>query len=108
TRLRFRVVDITTLPSIGSGCNVEPAPAGCAADLRTLSALNSTVSINDPSVCGAGSTPCNVNVQGATLEGPPVQLFGGGFNSSWSADGIGSLAPLPNGASVNLQFVTGL
>src|SRR6185436_16832649 len=26
SRLRFRIVDITTLPSIGSGCNVEPAP----------------------------------------------------------------------------------
>jgi hypothetical protein len=106
TRLRFRVVDITTLPSIGSGCNVEPAPASCAADLRALSASNSVVSINDPSVCG--STPCNAAVQGATLEGPPIQAFGGGFNSSWSADGITSATPLLNGASVNIQFVTGL
>jgi hypothetical protein len=106
TRLRFRVVDITTLPSIGSGCNVEPAPASCAADLRALSAINSVVTINDPAVCG--STPCNVAVQGATLEGPPIQTFGGGFNSSWSADNITFGTPLLNGASLNLQFVTGL
>lgn len=108
TRLRFRIVDITTLPSIGAGCNVEPAPAICAADLRTLSASNSTVSINDPAVCGTGSTPCNVTVFGTTLEGPPIQAFGGGFNSSWSADNVSLATPLGNGASINLQFVTGL
>ena len=108
TRLRFRIVDITTLPSIGSGCNVEPAPAVCAADLRALSALNSVVSTNDPNVCGGGSTPCNVTVQGTTLEGPPVQAFGGGFNSSWSADSVTAATPLFNGTSINLQFVTGL
>lgn len=107
TRLRFRIVDITTLPSIGSGCNVEPAPAICAADLRALSANNSVVSINDPAVC-TGGTPCNVSVQGTTLEGPPVQAFGGGFNSSWSADNVTSATPLQNGGSINLQFVTGL
>jgi hypothetical protein len=108
TRLRFRIVDITTLPSIGAGCNVEPAPANCAADLRALSAINSIVTTSDPSVCGSGSTPCNVAVQGATLEGPPIQAFGGGFNSSWSADGISFAAPLPDGATINLQFATGL
>src|SRR4029079_542583 len=107
TRLRFRIVDITTLPSIGSGCNVEPAPAICAADLRALSANNSVVSINDPAVC-TGGTPCNVSVQGTTLEGPPVQAFGGGFNSSWSADNVTSATPLQNGGSIKLQFVTGL
>ena len=108
TRLRFRIVDITTLPSIGSGCNVEPAPTICAADLRALSALNSVVSINDPNVCGGGATPCNVAVQGTTLEGPPIQAFGGGFNSSWSADNVTAATPLFNGSSINLQFLTGL
>jgi hypothetical protein len=108
TRLRFRIVDITTLPSIGSGCNVEPAPANCAADLRTLSATNSTVSVNDPTVCAPALTPCSVFVQGTTLEGPPVQPFGGGFNSSWSVDSISAVTPLGVGASLNLQFVTGL
>ncbi len=108
TRLRFRIVDVTTLPSIGSGCNVEPAPASCAADLRALSAVNSVVTVNDPATCAPASTPCNVNVQGTTLEGPPLQAFGGGFNSSWSADNITAATPLLNGASINLQFVTGL
>jgi hypothetical protein len=107
-RLRFRVVDITTLPSIGTGCNVEPAPSGCASDLRALSGINSVVSTNDPSICGAGSTPCNVGAVGATLEGPPVQAFGGGFNSSWSADNVNLATPLSNGNSINVQFVTGV
>ena len=108
TRLRFRVVDITTLPSIGSGCNVEPAPAICAADLRPLSSNTSTVSINDPVICAPSSTPCNVNVQGTTLETPPNQAFGGGFNSSWSVGSITAATPLNNGGSINIQFVTGL
>ena len=108
TRLRFRIVDITTLPSIGSGCNVEPAPAICAADLRALSSNTSTVSINDPVICAPSSTPCNVNVQGTTLETPPNQAFGGGFNSSWSVGSITSATPLGNGSSINVQFVTGL
>ena len=108
TRLRFRIVDITTLPSIGAGCNVEPAPANCASDLRVLNANSNTVSTNDPAVCAPASAPCNVFVQGATNEGPPIQLFGGGFNSSWSADNVTTASPLGAGASLNLQFVTGL
>ena len=108
TRLRFRIVDITTLPSIGSGCNVEPAPATCAADLRALSATNNSVTVNDPTVCAPALAPCNVFVQGTTLEGPPIQSFGGGFNSSWSVDSVTSATPLGIGGSLNLQFVTGL
>lgn len=108
TRLRFRIVDITTLPSIGAGCNVEPAPANCAADLRSLSATNSTVIVNDPTVCAPAAAPCNVFVQGTTLEGPPIQAFGGGFNSSWSVDSVSAATPLGVGASLNLQFVAGL
>jgi hypothetical protein len=108
TRLRFRIVDITTLPSIGSGCVVEPAPSICAADLRALSANNSVVTINDASVCAPASAPCNVVVQGTTLETPPNQAFGGGFNSSWSADGVTAATPLGVGESINLQFVAGL
>lgn len=108
TRLRFRIVDITTLPSIGSGCNVEPAPAGCAADLRALSANVASVSVNDPATCSPAATPCNVIVSATNLEGPPVQTFGGGYNSSWSADGISAATPLLNTASLNLQFVTGV
>ncbi len=108
TRLRFRVVDITTLPSIGTGCNVEPAPAGCAADLRALTANVANVTVNDPATCTPASTPCNVGVSATALEGPPVQAFGGGYNSSWSADGITAAAPLLNNQSLNLQFVTGV
>ena len=108
TRLRFRIVDITTLPSSGAGCNVEPAPAICVADLRALSANTTVVTVNDPSTCAPASAPCNALVQGTTLEGPPVQSFGGGFNSSWSADSVTPATPLGIGQSINLQFVTGL
>jgi hypothetical protein len=108
TRLRFRIVDITTLPSIGAGCNVEPAPAICAADLRALSANISSVTVSDPATCAPASAPCNVVVQSTILEGPPVQTFGGGFNSSWSTNDVTAATPLPNGSSINLQFVTGL
>jgi hypothetical protein len=108
TRLRFRIVDITTLPSIGSGCNVEPAPAGCAADLRALSATVSSVTVNDSGTCAPASAPCNVLVQATILEGPPVQTFGGGFNSSWSIDSVNATTPLLNSTSINLQFVTGV
>jgi hypothetical protein len=108
TRLRFRIADITTLPSIGSGCNVEPAPSNCAADLRVLNAGGSSVTVNDPATCSPAAAPCNVAVQGAIHEGPPLQAFGGGFNSSWSADGVTAVTPLANGASINLQFVVGV
>jgi hypothetical protein len=37
-----------------------------------------------------------------------VQAFGGGFNSSWSADNVTAATPLLNGGSINLQFETGL
>ncbi len=108
TRLRFRIVDITTLPSIGTGCNVEPAPAGCAADLRALTANIANVTVNDPATCSPASTPCNVGVAATNLEGPPVQAFGGAYNSSWSADGITTVTPLLNNQTLNIQFVTGV
>ena len=68
TRLRFRIIDITTFP----------APSGFA-DLRPRTSTLVVVSgINDPATClasnGVATTPCTVNVQGTTLEQPPSQL----------------------------------
>jgi len=102
TRLRFRVVDLTTFP----------APSGIA-DLRPRTSTLVVVSgINDAATClatnGVATTPCTVNVQGSTLEQPPSQLNGGGFGSTMSAGTVTLGTPLPNGASINLRFLLGI
>jgi hypothetical protein len=102
TRLRFRVVDITTFP----------APSGFA-DLRPRSSLAVVVAgINDSATCAAtgspATPPCTATVQGTTLEQPPSQPNGGGFNSSMSAGTVTLATPLANGASINLQFLLGI
>lgn len=92
TRLRFRVVDITTLGS--------PASDGAQqADVRALTSAPSLVEL---------STGESVLVEGTTLEQPPVQPLCGGYNSSLSADTIRLARPLPPGASVNVQFLLGV
>ncbi len=102
TRLRFRVIDITTFP----------APSGFA-DLRPRTSTSVVVAgINDVGTCaatGAPTTaPCTVTVQGTTLEQPPSQPNGGGFNSSMSAGTVTLGTPLANGASVNVRFLLGI
>lgn len=108
TRLRFRVVDITTALATGD-----------IADLRARTSLLVVVAnINDPATClashGIATTPCVVNVQGTTLEesdGPPPpvqQPNGGGFNSSMSAGTVTLATPLANGASINVRFLLGV
>ena len=42
------------------------------------------------------------------METPPNQPAGGAFNSTWSAGSVTLATPLAIGASVNLQFVTGV
>jgi len=97
TRLRFRIVDMTT----------TPATPG-SADLRARTSAPIVVTgVNDATTCG-GPTPCNVTVQGTTLEVPPAQALGGGVNSSLAAGTITLLTPLANGASVNLHFLFGV
>ena len=102
TRLRFRIIDITTFP----------APSGFA-DLRARTSGAVVVAgINDPVTClqtGAPTTPpCTATVQGTTVEAPPLQPNGGAFNSTLSAGTITLGTPLANGASVNLQFLLGI
>jgi len=100
TKLRIRVVDISTAPTTGG-----------VADLRLLTSGNITVSVNDSGTCtasGFGSTPCNVIVGGTTLETPPAQPLGGGFNSSATTSTITLAQPLAPGASINLQFLLGV
>jgi hypothetical protein len=94
TRLRFRVVDITTFP----------APSGTA-DLRPRTSTAVVVTV-DRAPCGAGTS--NVTVQGTTLEQPPSQPNGGGFNSTLSAGTVTLATPLANGAAVDLRFLLGI
>ena len=94
TRLRFRVIDITTFP----------APSGIA-DLRPRTSTAVVVTVDRPP-CGSGTS--NVTVQGTTLEQPPSQLNGGGFNSSMSAGTVTLATPLANGASIDVRFLLGI
>lgn len=92
TRLRFRVVDITTF--IG-GVESPGAPA----DLRVLS--SPTILVNP---VGGGS----LTVQGLTREEPPTQSNGGGLNTSLSAGTITLLTPIAPGNSIDVQFLLGV
>ncbi len=94
TRLRFRVIDLTTFP----------APSGIA-DLRPRTSTDVVVTVDRPP-CGSGTS--NVTVRGTTLEQPPSQPNGGGFNSSLSAGTITLATPLANGASIDIRFLLGL
>ena len=94
TRLRFRVVDLTTFP----------APSGIA-DLRPRTSTNVVVTVDRPP-CGSGTS--NVTVNGTTLEQPPSQPNGGGFNSSLSAGTVTLATPVANGASIDVRFLLGI
>jgi len=99
SRLRFRIIDISTFASAG--------PA--FADLRARTSTDITVSgINDNVTCPGGVTPCSVTVTGTTLEQPPSQPNGGGFNSTLSSDTIALGTPLPAGESINIRFLLGV
>src|SRR4026207_219117 len=94
TRLRWRVIDITTFP----------APSGIA-DLRPRTSTAVVVTVDRPP-CGSGTS--NVTVQGTTLEQPPSQPNGGGFNSSMSSGTVTLATPLANGASLDVRFLLGI
>jgi hypothetical protein len=94
TRLRFRIVDLTTFP----------APSGIA-DLRPRTSTSVVVTVDRPP-CGSGTS--NVTVNGTTLEQPPSQPNGGGFNSSMSAGTVTLATPVANGASIDVRFLLGI
>ena len=98
TRLRFRLVNVTTLPQ----------PAGTA-DLRAIS----SVQVTGVMVTGGGT----VDVEGTTLEAAPpdgatpgasTQTLGGGLNATLAAGTITPMSALAPGASVNVQFLLGV
>ncbi|HEV2799249.1 MAG TPA: lamin tail domain-containing protein [Pyrinomonadaceae bacterium] len=93
TRLRFRVVDITTLNSPGY------APNNGRADLRVLDSTATTVTPSNP------FTPGDVEVSGTMLEQPPTQTLGGGLNSTLTLD---LSQPLAGGDSIVVQLLVGV
>lgn len=95
TRLRFRVIDLSVFPASGSD----------AADLRPRTSNSVTVTVDRPP-CGSGTS--NVTVQGTTLEQPPSQTSGGGFNSTLSAGTVTLATAISNGASIDLRFLFGV
>ncbi len=100
SRLRFRIATITTFPP----------PNGSTADLRVrTSTAFVQMNINDANTCASTGTPstppCQVTVQGVTLEQPPNQPSGGGYNSTLAVALPQALAP---GASVNVNFLLGV
>lgn len=94
TQLRFRVIDLTTFP----------APSGTA-DLRPRTSGDLTVTV-DRTPCGAGSS--NITVFGTTLDQPPSQPNGGGFNTTLLVPSVTVGAPLAAGASIDVRFLLGI
>jgi hypothetical protein len=93
TKLRFRIIDITTLNTPGY------VAGGGQSDMRVLSSNDVTVSL---------SSGQNVLVRGTTLETPPSQSSGGGLNTTVNAGVITLSQPLTPGQSINVQFVLGV
>jgi hypothetical protein len=94
TRLRFRVVDLTTFP----------APSG-EADLRPITSPDVNVTVNRPP-CGSGTS--SITVRGTTLEQPPNQPNGTGYNGSLSVNAVTLATPLAAGASIDVRFLIGV
>ena len=88
TRMRLRLIDLTTFP----------APSGIS-DLRPRTSGTIVVPVSGGGVA---------TVNGTTLEQPPSQPNGGGFNSSMSAGTVNLVNPLLNGTSIDLQLVFGV
>lgn len=94
TRLRFRVVDITTFPSISGVSDLRPRTSG-----------DVVVTVDRPP-CTA--TTSGVTVHGTTLEQPPSQPNGGGFNSTLSAGSVTTGTPLFANTSIDVRFLLGI
>jgi hypothetical protein len=84
SRLRFRVVDITTLGNVSAG----------QADLRVLNSTADTLTKVDTTT---------VTLEALTLDTVPAQPNGGGLNSTLNLG-----FPLAPGASVNVEFKLGV
>lgn len=94
TRLRFRIVDVTTFPSISG-----------VADLRPRTSTDVVVTVDRPP-CGSGTS--NVTVRGTVLEQPPAQPNGSGYNGTMSVSAVTLATPLASGSSIDVRFLLGI
>jgi hypothetical protein len=94
TRLRFRIVDLNTFPAPNTFADLRP---------RTSSNVGAIV---DRPPCGTGVS--SLTVQGTTLEQPPSEPNGGGYNSTLSVASVTVGTPLAAGDSVNVGFLLGI
>jgi hypothetical protein len=88
TRLRFRIVDVTTLNT--------PNPGGAQADVRLL----------DSPTFNIMTSRGPLTVHGTFVETPPAQTNGGGLNAS--AGIVGLPVGLVPGSSIDVQFLLGV
>ncbi|HEU4932650.1 MAG TPA: hypothetical protein VFT48_11250, partial [Pyrinomonadaceae bacterium] len=93
TRLRFRIIDITTFNTPGY------TPGGAQADMRVLSCTDFTATITGGQ---------QVLVRGTTLETPPNQSMGGGLHSSLAVGVVSLSQPLAPGQTISVQFLLGV
>jgi hypothetical protein len=101
TRLRFRIVEVTTFPPLSGFADLRARTSGAVV----------VTGINDSGTCGILPLPCAQTVQGTTLEeasAPNNQPNGGGYNSSLSAGTVALATPLAPGTSINVQFLLGI
>jgi Ca2+-binding RTX toxin-like protein len=94
TGLRLRIADIRTFP----------APSGIA-DYRPRTSTDVVVTV-DRAPCGSGTS--NVTVRGTTLQQPPSQPNGGGFNSTLSVATVTPGTPLADGDSIDVRLLLGM
>jgi predicted extracellular nuclease len=88
TRLRFRIVEITTFPRLN----------GSTADLRARDSNDTNATVGGNSVV----------VHGTSVEQQPTQVTGGGWNTSMNVGFVNLGAPLTDGNSVSVQFLLGV
>ena len=109
TRLRFRVVELTTFPQ----------PNADTADIRLRSSTstdNTVTGVQDSATCSSTGSPttipCTVTLHDTTLEQPPMQepevgtpRPGGGYNATLTVT-LGT--PLAPNQSINVEFLLGI
>ncbi len=89
TKLRLRVLSLTTLHSAGYATPTQ-------ADLRPVSGGDVVI----PATSNGVTT-----LQGLTLETPPLQAIGGGINSSLAQTDVSLATPLLNGTTTDINIV---
>ncbi|HEX6189964.1 MAG TPA: putative Ig domain-containing protein [Pyrinomonadaceae bacterium] len=105
TRLQFRIVELTTSPASNGMADLRARSSGASFNIS---------GINDANTCAATgtpiTTPCMVTVQPTTLVQPPNQPgnVGGGQNAILGVGTITMTEPLPDGKSINVQFLLGV